>query len=253
MPVLSSNDPPEAVSLSWKFITPAIASEPYCAAAPSRSTSTWRSAMAGITDMSGPWDPYATPLPPCHSRTEERWRRLPLMSTSVWSGARLRSMAGRTTVEAPWIGWVLVLNDGMTVRSWSFRSPAPRLTRSVADSTSTGTADSVTLRGRARDPTTTVSSVNPASRLSISAGESPSASTSSGVIPSAWPSSSISAAVSSCVCSCRLSSRGAPRTSDSRASQTATPPPASSRCAIAQRSSSLVFSCSRSGPCLGCP
>ena len=56
------------------------------------------------------------PLPPCQSTIEERCRRLPLISTSVWSGARLRSMAGRTTVDTPLIGWVLVLNDGMMVR-----------------------------------------------------------------------------------------------------------------------------------------
>ena len=217
MPVLTSNDPPEAASLSWKFITPAIASEPYCAAAPSRSTSTWRSAMAGITEMSGPWEPYATPLPPCHSSTEERWRRLPLMSTSVWSGARLRSMAGRTTVEAPWIGWVLELNDGMTVRSCSFRSPAPRRRRSVDDRTSTGTADSVALRGAAREPTTTVSSLKPASRLSISAGDRPSAATSSGVIPSAWPSCSISSAAGRPAC-CAAFSCGAPNAASASAS-----------------------------------
>ena len=36
--------PPEESSLSWKFITPAMASEPYWADAPSRSTSTCRSA-----------------------------------------------------------------------------------------------------------------------------------------------------------------------------------------------------------------
>ena len=63
--------------------------------------------------MSGPWEPYATPLPPCHSRTEERWRRLPLMSTSVWSGARLRSMAGahhgRGALDS---AGVFELNDG---------------------------------------------------------------------------------------------------------------------------------------------
>ena len=57
MPVLTATDPPEAASLSWKFITPAMASEPYCAAAPSRSTSTCRSAMAGMTEMSGPCEP----------------------------------------------------------------------------------------------------------------------------------------------------------------------------------------------------
>ena len=32
-------------------------------------------------------------------------------------GAKLRSMAGRTTVDTPLIGWVLVLNDGVMVRS----------------------------------------------------------------------------------------------------------------------------------------
>ena len=116
-PALYSKDPPEAASLSWKFITPAMASEPYCAAAPSRSTSTCRSAMAGMAEMSGPCEPNATPLPPCQSMMDERWRRLPLTSTRVWSGARLRSIAGRTTVEASLIGCVLTANDGTMVRS----------------------------------------------------------------------------------------------------------------------------------------
>ena len=48
IPVLYSMAPPEAAASSWKFSTPAIASEPYCAAAPSRNTSTYRSAMAKI-------------------------------------------------------------------------------------------------------------------------------------------------------------------------------------------------------------
>ena len=160
-----------------------MASEPYCAAAPSRSTSTCRSAMAGMAEMSGPCEPNATPLPPCQSMTDERWRRLPLTSTSVWSGARLRSIAGRTTVEASLIGWVLTLNDGTTVRSWSCRLKVPRLVRSAVESTSTGTGDAVTVRGCAREPTTTVSSENPASRLSISWGDSPSASTSAASRP----------------------------------------------------------------------
>ena len=72
-----------------------MASEPYCAAAPSRKTSTCRSAMAGMAEMSGPCEPYATPLPPCQSMIDERWRRLPFTRTSVWSGAKLRSIAGR--------------------------------------------------------------------------------------------------------------------------------------------------------------
>ena len=147
VPVSNSRLPPEAASLSWKFRTPAMASEPYCAAAPSRSTSTWRSAMAGMAEMSGPCEPYATPLPPCQSMIDERWRRLPFTSTSVWSGARLRSIAGRTTVDASLIGCVLTLNDGMTVRSWSCRLTAPWLVRSAVDSTSTGTGDAATVRG----------------------------------------------------------------------------------------------------------
>ena len=202
IPLFSSTTPPERASLSWKFSTPAMASEPYWAAAPSRSTSTCRSAMAGMAEMSGPCEPNATPLPPCQSTIDERCRRLPLTSTSVWSGARLRSMAGRTTVDTPLIGWELVLNDGMIVRSWSFRSPAPWLTRSVADSTSTGTADAVALRGCAREPTTTVSSVNPAIRLRISSGDNSRASTSPGVIPSTRLNVSTSASVRASTCSC---------------------------------------------------
>ena len=214
IPVFSSTDPPERASLSWKFITPAMASEPYCAAAPSRSTSTWLSAMAGITEMSGPWEPYATPLPPCHSSTEERWRRLPLTSTSTWSGARLRSMAGRTTVEAPWMGCVFVLNDGTIARSCSFRSPAPCRRRSVAVRTSTGTADAVTLRASAREPTTTVSSRNPASRVCISAVDNPRASISVGDIPSARPNSSASAFACPSTCSCDAWFRTSARASE---------------------------------------
>ena len=93
-PVCSSRLPPDRSSFSRKFITPAIASEPYCAAAPSRSTSTCRSAIDGMLEMSGPCDPSATPLP-IHVMTAPRWRRFPFTSTSVWSGARPRRVAGR--------------------------------------------------------------------------------------------------------------------------------------------------------------
>ncbi len=62
-PERTSMLPPLVASLSRKFITPAMASEPYCAEAPSRSTSTWRRAIDGIAEMSGPWAPSATPLP----------------------------------------------------------------------------------------------------------------------------------------------------------------------------------------------
>ena len=83
MPVSSCRDPPDAASLSWKFMTPAIASEPYWAAAPSRSTSTCRSAIDGMMEMSGACEPYATPLPPCQSMIDARWRRFPLIRISV--------------------------------------------------------------------------------------------------------------------------------------------------------------------------
>ena len=46
--------PPVGASLSSKLITPAIASDPYWAEAPSRRTSDCRIAIAGISEMSGP-------------------------------------------------------------------------------------------------------------------------------------------------------------------------------------------------------
>ena len=184
-PAMYSRLAPSRASLSAKFMTPAMASEPYCAAAPSLSTSTCLRAIAGIAEMSGPWDPNATPFPPCQSMIDDRWRRLPLTRTSVWSGARLRSIAGRTTVEASLMGCVLTLNDGTTVRSCSCRLVAPWRAMFSVDRTSTGTADAVTVRGAARVPTTTVSSVKPASRACISPSVSPRASSSSTSTPSA--------------------------------------------------------------------
>ncbi len=97
-------------------MTPAIASEPYCAEAPSRSTSTCRSAIEGMVEMSGPCAPSVTPAN--QAMTDERWRRWPLTSTSVWSWARLRRLAGRTSVAASLIGCVATLNEGTSVRSW---------------------------------------------------------------------------------------------------------------------------------------
>ena len=134
-------------------MTPAMASEPYCAAAPSRSTSTCRRAIEGMADRSGPCEPSAMPLP-SQAMTAARCRRLPLTRTSVWSGAMLRRLAGRTTVAASLMGWVLTLNDGTTVRNWLVRSTSPWLTKSWAVMTSTGTGDAVIERGSARVPTT---------------------------------------------------------------------------------------------------
>ena len=93
-----------------------MASDPYCADAPSRSTSTCRRAMDGMVEMSGPCAPSVTPAN--QAMTDDRCRRLPLTSTSVWSWARLRRLAGRTSVAASLIGWVATLNDGISVRNW---------------------------------------------------------------------------------------------------------------------------------------
>ena len=93
-----------------------MASEPYCAEAPSRSTSTRRKAMAGMVEMSGPWAPSDTPFP-IQVMTAPRWRRLPLTSTSVWSGASPRRLAGRMMRAASPTGCGLTLYDGTIARS----------------------------------------------------------------------------------------------------------------------------------------
>ena len=182
-PVWISKLPPEGSFLSWKFMTPAIASDPYWAAAPSRSTSACRMAIEGMTEMSGPCEPSAMPLP-SQVMTAARWRRLPLTKMSVWSGAKLRKFAGRTTVAASLMGWVLMLKDGMTVRNWPTRSRLPCRTRSLVLMTSTGTVDSITERGSPRLPTTTTVSVTVATSRRKSRSTSPPAASST---PSAIP------------------------------------------------------------------
>ena len=144
-PDRTSRVPPSRASFSCTLTTPAMASEPYCAAAPSRSSSIWRTAMAGTTEMSGPCEPSAMPFP-SHVITALRCRRLPLTRNRKWSGARFRRFVGLTTVAASEIGCVLTLNEGASVRSTSAMSEFGCRLRALADSTSTGTADSVTER-----------------------------------------------------------------------------------------------------------
>ena len=62
-PILYERLPPSEISSRTKLMTPAIASEPYCAEAPSLITSTLLSAIAGITEISAPWEPSFTPPP----------------------------------------------------------------------------------------------------------------------------------------------------------------------------------------------
>ena len=71
-----------------------MASEPYCAEAPSRSTSMRSIAAMGMAFMSVPAVPRPTESSTCSSAL--LCRRLPLTSTSTWSGPSPRSVAGRT-------------------------------------------------------------------------------------------------------------------------------------------------------------
>ena len=77
------------------FTTPAMASEPYWAEAPSRSTSIRSIALTGIAFRSTPLEPAAMPYAKLFTRAV--WcRRHPFSKTSVWSGLRPRRVKGRT-------------------------------------------------------------------------------------------------------------------------------------------------------------
>ena len=77
--------------LSTMLMTPAMASDPYCAAAPSLSTSMRSMAASGMAFISVPAVPLPTEVLTCSSAL--LWRRLPLTSTNVWSGPRPRRVA----------------------------------------------------------------------------------------------------------------------------------------------------------------
>lgn len=140
-----------------KFTMPAMASDPYCAAAPSRRTSTRSSAIAGIEEMSTACEPT---VPPTGARemTDERWRRLLLSSTSVESGGNPRSVIGRMKVASSLIGSWLTLREGTTLVSMESVRESPCRSSSLASSTSTGTARSLAERCLARVPMTVISS-----------------------------------------------------------------------------------------------
>src|SRR3546814_2042007 len=75
------------------MLTPALSSDPESDEAPSRSTSIRSIAIGGISLRSTDDEPR--PTDPLRLSSAEVWRRLPLISTRVWSGARPRSVAGR--------------------------------------------------------------------------------------------------------------------------------------------------------------
>ena len=139
-------------------MTPAMASDPYCAPAPSRSTSTRLTALSGSALKST----GLVPLPVLDSTftTADTWRRLPLTSTSTWSGLMPRSCAARTWSAAPELLCRGKLNEGSSVCSAAARLPSGPAARrrSSAYSTSIGEAELSTVRSRLRVPVTTMDS-----------------------------------------------------------------------------------------------
>ena len=109
-PVSMERLPPSRLSLRMKLITPAMASEPYCADAPSRSTSILPIAEAGIVAISGFW----VPLPPIET-SAERWRRFEFIKTRVLSVGSPRRLAGRMNVAPSEMGCRDRLNEGTSV------------------------------------------------------------------------------------------------------------------------------------------
>ena len=145
--------------LSTMLITPAIASEPYWAAAPSRSTSMWWIADSGIALMSVPAEPR--PMV-CWTLTSACWwRRLPFTSTSSWSGPRPRKVAGRMMSVPSLMKVEVKLNDGSSVCSSLPSSSGPAVCRSLALIRPTGTAVSSAVLALERDPSTTTDGVVP--------------------------------------------------------------------------------------------
>ena len=135
------------------LITPAIASEPYWAAAPSRSTSMWWMADIGIALMSVPAEPRPTVC--CTLTSACWWRRLPFTSTSSWSGPRPRSVAGRMMSVPSLMKVVLKLNEGSSSCSALPSSSVPVEARSFAPTSPTGTEVSRAERAAPREPITT--------------------------------------------------------------------------------------------------
>src|SRR6202790_1638949 len=91
-----------------------MASEPYCADAPSRRISSDLTAMEGIELRSGPCDPNANSVsPPWYTCTSaERFILLPLSITSISSAGRPRNDGERTKLDESEIEFWPTINDG---------------------------------------------------------------------------------------------------------------------------------------------
>ena len=145
------------LSFNTMFITPAIASEPYCAAAPSRRISILLIALAGIEFKSVP----VFPLPRVPKRlTNDDWCLLfPLINTNVWSGPIPLKDAGSTWSAPSDPDCLLALNDGATYCKSSLISILPLCVETLLTSIiSIGTAELTTVLFEFLDPTTCTSS-----------------------------------------------------------------------------------------------
>ena len=86
----------------------------------------------------------------------ETWRRLPLTSTSVWSGLSPRSVAGRSTSVPSAIDGCGKLNDGTSWLRILLVSVSPVLVSASPPMTSIGTGESATVRSVRRVPVTMI-------------------------------------------------------------------------------------------------
>ena len=136
-----------------------MASEPYCATAPSRRISSDEMAIDGIEARSGPCEPKANAVsPPWKTCTRaDRLKRLPLSMTSIWSPGRPRRDGARTKLDASEMEFWPTMNDGTTLDRASSMFPEAGFARSAPVSTSIGAADSVTVRSVRRVPVTMTS------------------------------------------------------------------------------------------------
>lgn len=138
--------------------TPAMASEPYCAEAPSRSTSTRAMAATGMVFRSTAAEPR--PIVPLRLSSAEVWRRLPLTNTSTWSGERPRSCAGRIALVPSLSAGRGKFSDGSARANAVASSGVPVACSDSALMMSIGDCDSATVRSDTRVPVTmTVSRV----------------------------------------------------------------------------------------------
>src|SRR5471032_668351 len=144
---------PLVSALRITLITPAMASEPYWAAAPSCSTSTWSMALIGMKSRSAGAAPVLIPL---MFKVALVWRRLPLTSTSTSAALRPRRFGARAMPLASQPVFSGRVRDGMTALRASIRPGLPVLCSCLALTTSIGTGLLVTVRCSApRLPVTT--------------------------------------------------------------------------------------------------